>query len=219
MAGQEPEFASAGAVAGLAREVDGLRRAVDTLTELPARVDELAGLLTQVLNDLAASNSRPGPPVAPSWLDLDPGEVRAVLAELLDWMAAVYVRYPDAARSLPSCWLWHPDVVEELLWLQRAWHAAYRDANASVQLAGDWHDRLRPGVVRRIHTALRDCELSRHRPAHPRAVVPLGDVAAELVAEWWATGREHPAPEPSGELVAEADAYEHGNYGRPGGRR
>jgi hypothetical protein len=38
------EFASAAAVAGVAREVDGLRRAVAPLLEIPARVDDLARL-------------------------------------------------------------------------------------------------------------------------------------------------------------------------------
>ena len=40
----------------------------------------------------------------------------ATLAELGEWLRVVYLRYPDAASGLPECWLWHPDVVEELLW-------------------------------------------------------------------------------------------------------
>ena len=58
----------------------------------------------------------------------------------------MFLRYPDGVAVLPECWLWHPDVVEELLWLMHAWRAAYEGRGASVQLAGDWHDRQRPGV-------------------------------------------------------------------------
>jgi len=53
-------------------------------------------------------------------------------------MGAMYLRYPDAAATLPDCWLWHPDLVEELLWLSHAWTAAYQGPDASVALAGDW---------------------------------------------------------------------------------
>ena len=69
----------------------------------------------------------------------------------------MFLRYPDGVAVLPECWLWHPDVVEELLWLMHAWRAAYEGRGASVQLAGDWHDRQRPGVVRRVRTAVGSC--------------------------------------------------------------
>jgi hypothetical protein len=29
----------------------------------------------------------------------------------------IFLRYPDGAGALPECWLYHPDVVEELTWL------------------------------------------------------------------------------------------------------
>ena len=49
-------------------------------------------------------------------------------ATLAGWVAGIYLRYLDAAQSLPECWLWHPEVVEELLWLHTAWLHAYRPA-------------------------------------------------------------------------------------------
>lgn len=80
----------------------------------------------------------------------------------------MYVRFPEG--SLPGCWLWHPDVVEELLWLCEAWEVAYRGPEASVQRAGDWHDRLRPGVARWARRAAEDCSLRTHLEPGPREV-------------------------------------------------
>ena len=87
-----------------------------------------------------------------SWLDADldphdPSVAEDILTRLAQWVAGVYLRYPDA--RLPDCWLWHPEVVEELLWLHQAWLAAYAEG-ARVTAAADWHDRYRPGVVARI---------------------------------------------------------------------
>jgi hypothetical protein len=86
-----------------------------------------------------------------------------MLGELAGWLHAVFLRYPDGVAVLPECWLWHPDVVEELLWLMCAWRAAYEGRGASVQLAGDWHDRQRPGVIRRVKTAAGSCSPERHQ--------------------------------------------------------
>jgi hypothetical protein len=202
---QEPEFASAAAVAGLAREVEGLRRGVDPLRELPGRVDDLARLVAQLADAVKALSARKAATPAPSWLMLptEAHTARAVLEELTAWMAAVYLRYTDGAGSLPECWCWHPDVVEELLWLMHAWCAAYQGTQASVALAGDWHDRQRPGVVRRIRQAAGTCSLENHitRPGwdHTPTGAPRVPSAAatELIAAWWGAHRDQPAPEPA----------------------
>jgi hypothetical protein len=216
---QEPRFASAAALAGLAGEVEALRRATDPLRQLPARVDELARLLARVANELADHTAHSGPVAAPSWLMLpaDPAIAQQVLGELTGWMGAVYLRYADAASSLPDCWLWHPDVVEELLWLMHAWATAYQGAAASVALAGDWHDRYRPGVVRRIKATAGTCSLENHpgRAARPDAVgdVPLTE-AADGIAAWWATRRDQLAPEPTEQQLATADRRQRGGLRR-----
>ena len=96
----------------------------------------------------------------------------------------------------------HPDAVEELLWLMHAWRAAYQSRGASVQLAGDWHDRQRPGVVRRLRTAVGSCSRERHQTrvgwnTTPQGAVPVPSVdAVHLIAWWWAGARDQPAPEP-----------------------
>jgi hypothetical protein len=212
-------YADAEAVAGLAREIEALRQSIDKLRGLPSRVDELAQLVAQLAEATAASTAAAAGGVA-SWLDL-PTEVDAayaVLGELLAWMQVVYLRYPDAAAGLPDCWLWHPDVVEELLWLMHAWLAAYRDDNAPVSLAGDWHDRYRPGVARRITSTAGRCSLENHQPRDGQPlpggpVVPVAG-AAEQIATWWATTRTGPAPEPDEWHLATANARR-----RPGTRR
>jgi hypothetical protein len=216
-------YADAGAVAGLAREIEALRQAIDKLPidklpGLPARLNELAGLVAQLAEATTAATSEVGG--VPSWLDLpaDVDAAYAVLGELLSWMQVVYLRYPDAAAGLPDCWLWHPDVVEELLWLMHAWLAAYRDDKAPMSLAGDWHDRYRPGVVRRITSNAGRCSLENHQPrdGQPLPSAPVVPVAgaAEQIATWWATTRTDPAPEPDQWHLATASARR-----RPGARR
>jgi hypothetical protein len=207
-----------GAVAGLAREIEALRQSIDQLRGLPSRVDELAELVAQLADAVNASPAVAGG--VASWLDL-PAEVKtaaAVLGELLAWMQVVYLRYPDAAAGLPDCWLWHPDVTEELLWLMQAWLDAYRNDKAAVTLAGDWHDRYRPGVVRRITTTAGRCSLENHQPrdGHPLPGAPVVPVvgAAEQIATWWASSRTNPAPEPDEWHLATAHTRR-----QPGARR
>ena len=197
--GEEP-----GPVAGLARQVDALRRQVEPLTGLRERVDDLAGLLAELTETVTALTARRGPTPCPSWLVLptDDELARRVLGELVAWLELVYLRYPDAAQGLPECWCWHPDVVEELLWLMHAWLAAYQGTAASVGLAADWHDRHRPGVVRRLRGSVGSCSIEAHqtREGWPREaggppIVP-GVEALPVIARWWGSHRHEDAPEP-----------------------
>lgn len=192
-------------LAALAREVDALRRVVDGLEQVPERVDQLGRLVGQLSEALAAVTARRRIPAAPSWLLApgDTGETRRLLDELCGWLQAVFLRYPDAVKVLPECWLWHPEVVEELLWLLHAWLAAYQGPAASVGAAGDWHDRQRPGVVNRIRKEAGSCSIERHQtrpgwnaPAGAPVPVPGAD-HTELIARWWAGGRDSTAPEPA----------------------
>jgi hypothetical protein len=201
--GGDDEFARVEALAGLAREVDGLRRHLEALAAVSDRVDDLARTVAQLADAVSAMPARPGPTVASSWLTAptESEATRQLLAELVAWLHAVFLRYPDGVAVLPECWLWHPDAVEELLWLMHAWRAAYQARGASVQLAGDWHDRQRPGVVRRLRTAVGSCSRERHQTragwnTTPRGAVPVpGADAAHLIAWWWAGARDQPAPE------------------------
>ena len=203
-----------GVVAGLAREVDGLRRAVEALGELPGRVDALTRLTTDLADAVAALTARKAAATCPSWLLLpaDPADAARLLDELTGWLAAVYLRYPDGIDHLPECWCWHPDVVEELLWLMHAWAAAYQGPQASVALVGDWHDRQRPGVVRRIRQSAGSCSIENHqdrpgwtrRPSAAPQVPGLDAVAG--IARWWGAHRDDEAPEPPPRLASVGQA-------------
>jgi hypothetical protein len=121
-----------------------------------------------------------------------------VLADLIGWLGRVYLRYSDATRGLPDCWLWHPDVVEELVWLRHAWHDAYKSGDASVRAAGDWHDRLRPGVARRIATYTEACSLESHLSGRGTAAAPVPMTQAmEPITAWWVQRRTDPGPAPT----------------------
>jgi hypothetical protein len=203
--------ASEAAMAGLAREVEGLRKATNELGPLSMRVEDLARVVQDLAAKLAETPAQRNP--AFSWLAMpaDPETTREVLDGLCPWLQEVFLRYPDGAVALPECWLWHPDVVEELLWLMRTWLAAYEDEDASPLRAGDWHDRYRPGVVKRIKAATARCSLenhlagaSHHRPA---PVVPLADAVGQMAA-WWSTTRDQAAPEPTPEHLEAARAAE-----------
>jgi hypothetical protein len=126
---------------------------------------------------------RPGP--GPSWLVVASwDEAEAIMTVLVPWLSAVYLRYPDAV--LPSCWAWHPAAVEELWWLCRAWHDAYACEEPSSQRAGDWHDRQRPSVARRLFESLRRCRLAKHVDVadHAHPVVPGADTVAHVTTAW-----------------------------------
>lgn len=205
----EPPISAA--VAGLARELEVLRRRLGKLDDLSTRVTDLARVVTNLVADVASGTATgAGGAPATSWLALadDEPTARAVLDELTGWMTHVYLCYADARRSLPPCWLWHPDIVEELLWLMQAWTAAYRDDDATVARAADWHDRYRPGVVRRVGELSKNCSLEEHQ-AHRR--VPSGGVpaisAVPAIAAWWGDGLQHCGipPEPTPEQLAEDD--------------
>ncbi|NWJ71503.1 hypothetical protein HX744_13425 [Pseudonocardia sp. ICBG1122] len=192
-------------VAGLASEVDVLRRRVDTLGPLTARVDRLDEIAARTADTLKTVIGRKAKPPAPSWLlaPTDPGEIAGLVDELTAWLGAVFLRYPDGASVLPECWLWHPDVVEELLWLAHAWLAAYQGPDASVAAAGDWHDRQRPGVTARIRKSAGSCSIEAHqtRPgwsAPGGAAVPVpGLEHAPAITRWWAQHRDQAPPEPA----------------------
>lgn len=212
--GRTPPPAPPDAVAALARQVGRLQETL-TAADVPALREDVqsltgtvAGLAEQVadLAEAGAGQERP----APSWLwpaevD-DPALAVAVAGQLLDgligWVRRVYVQFDDA--RLPECWLWHPGIVEELVWLWCAWRAAYRSRAATVQRAADWHDRHRPGVVRRIKETAGSCSLREHLEPHPEPTVPTAD-AAPAIAGWRAVPGE-PAPVPTGEQIRAADA-------------
>lgn len=100
-------------------------------------------------------------------------------------------------------------MVEELWWLRHAHHAAYHGRAACWRDVGDWHDRQRPGVTRRIREALGDCELSRHVPGadrhQPTAPVPLANAASPVAGHWT---RHRTTPDPTDQQLTDADQHD-----------
>lgn len=199
------------AAVAMAREVERAGRRIDEVEK------NLRGLVDAVA--LLARPAPGGPPVT-SWLDpggpanparpvLGPDDVARMLDDLAGWLARVYLRYEGAA--LPTCWAWHPDVVEELLWLRGAHADAYEGRMASWQRAGDWHDRQRPGVVKRLRAVADSCELDRHRDGQDRArvgvipPVPMADHLSQLAAAWVNGAR---TPDVTVDLLGEAARYD-----------
>jgi hypothetical protein len=195
----------------LAREVEVLRR---DLRGVRARIDQMASVLAVLAESKAAPRIGTSAAETPSWLDApsDPGrsaqnnraarDAERLLANLASWVGGIYLRYSDA-RGLPECWLWHPDVVEELLWLHAAWLDAHQP-DVPVSAVGDWHDRQRPGVVKRIREFAGLCSLESHLPGaemHVRAPVAPIAHAVPVIAAWWAIARADPAPVPSDEQL------------------
>ena len=184
------------AVTGLAREVETVRRTL-AVTASAAELARVADLVTDLSQLISPAGTPAAPP--PSWLALpdDADAAATVLADLVGWLGQIYLRYSDA-QSLPECWLWHPDVVEELVWLRHAWFDAYKAGDASVRAAGDWHDRLRPGVTRRIAGYTKACSLESHLPERATGAtpVPVADAVDPIVA-WWAGRRTERGPAPT----------------------
>lgn len=157
-----------------------------------------------------------GPPAVRSWLlAVDVEQAVADLADLVGWVERVYLRYSRA--HLSSCWLWHPEVVEELWWLRGAHADAYDPEDGSWLRVGDWHDRQRPGVQQRVNGLLGKCSLSRHtdrngRPAEVAepAPPPLGAHHAAVAVAWTATRTAGPAP--TAALLGEAEQSEYAQH-------
>jgi hypothetical protein len=193
------------ALAGLAAELEALRRLV---ASLGCRVDDLGSVTAGLADRLRVQATPAGPRAISTWLvaPADGQVTLQVLEELQAWVKTVFLRYKDGAQALPECWLWHPAIVEELLWLMHAWLAASQGENASVGLVGDWHDRYRPGVARRIQGTFGNCSLEVHRDGYPDSLnSKRRPDAAEHIALWWAQAREERAPEPTPEHLAGGD--------------
>ena len=199
-------------VVGLGREVEALRRVVDRherttqtvadrLADLESRVGSSAATLVDLAEQIGELAS--GGQVSSahqSWFDTtDSVQGQSRLDDLARWLDRVYFQFPDAA--LPSCWIWHPSVVEELLWLRRSWTEAFTGSTAAIFRVADWHDRQRPGVVARIR-ALNDgvCSLEQHAAGAEQdrrpPTTPAVD-AVPLIADWWTSRRSEPPPYPS----------------------
>ena len=209
----------AGQVVALGREVESLRRISDThrgkfraiddqLGQVESRVGSLAAALAGFADQLAElATGEDGLAQHMSWFEMDDSAVAYQrLTDLMTWLDRVYLQFPDAV--LPTCWLWHPSVVEELLWLRRSWLEAFTGRTAAVFRVADWHDRQRPGVVARIRALGGGvCSLDQHERGAEQdrqpPTVPIAGAAAGMAA-WWTADREDAPPYPTEDQLMEA---------------
>jgi len=194
--------------AALAGELDRQGRRITTLEN---QASDAKGAIQSLARDVATLASY----VAPggdrklrSWLLADnPKLASEDLKALAQWLDAVWLRYPDAV--LPSCWAWHPALVEELHVLRLAHVEAFDPKRGTIAKAADWHDRLRPHAAARIAEAYRRCGLTRHTPAGPaHQPAPSAPLTGHLsmTAQAWATSKTTPTPTPN--QLHEAHQYD-----------
>jgi hypothetical protein len=192
----------------IGRELDRLTRRVQQLGDAKGWDDDLRGMWKTIrhLGDgLTALLAPAGKDDSSAWL-LQVGEEPEKLAErltdLVEWLDKVFLRYPGT--ELPSCWLWHPAVIEELLWL-RAYHAQAYGPQGNPTAQGMWHDQSLPRLVERIRKYLGSCSLQDHKPggqaAKDPAAAPLAGHIGAIVESWTTTGLP---PEPSDEQLEDA---------------
>lgn len=174
-------------LAALAAGIERVTRRLDTVT---TKQDTLTKAVAQLVR---AQEPDEREPLVPS-LDNQPP---AAVVDLLDWLERIYLAYDGA--TLGACWCWHPGVVEELTWLRGAHQAVY--ATRDWVRVGDWHDRMRPGVVRRVSDTLRACHIDDHRPTPAGPTVPLADALGPIAA---ARATEDPVPAPTDEQTERA---------------
>lgn len=189
-------------VTAVARELERTNRRVQAIDTAVAQL--AADVQTLVAR---AGGTEGGPPM--SWLlEDDPGRLAMMLEDLGQWVLRVYLWYPKTA--LPSCWMWHPALVEELLVLRQSHAEAFGEGVRSPVKAQDFHERYLPGVIARVGSAYADCELARHAPGaggDRRGQCPDLPLwaAADRVAQSWVT-RQFPDPTP--QEITQAEIYD-----------
>lgn len=206
------------AIVALSRD---LQRALRRLDTVDANVLQLAADVTALATRLAdddPDDTPEGAPAVRSWLLADHPHFNAHndLAQLIWWIDRVYLRYTNS--RLAPCWLWHPEVIEELTWLRGAHADAYHPQDGSWLRVGDWHDRQRPGVERRIHALLGSCGLTRHttyngRPADVTEPAPPPLARhADAIADAWTGHPRTAGPTPTDEQLADAETAHQQQY-------
>jgi hypothetical protein len=184
----------------IGRELDRHSRRLQELGDARGWDDELRGMwkaFRHLEEGLVALLAPGGKDDGRAWLlqvGEDPEKLDERLRDLETWLNAVYLRYPG--NELPSCWAWHPWLIEELLWLRRYHAKAYGSQDDPVA-QGMWHDQSMPRLVERVRKHLGSCSLQDHKPAGQAAKEPLAAPLAghiHAVAEAWSTTGLPPAP-------------------------
>jgi hypothetical protein len=184
-----------GAALALARELENLRRTVARVEATAASAKETAETAVRTAARTAGRND----------------QVEGLRTQLGEVVPQLLVRHQAALDCLPPCWMFHGEVVEDLLWLKACWVAAHRAPDAKPTAAADWHERWLPGVTGRLRHRMGTggCSFTNHQQAsteyriaqerHPDQRVPAIDPdTAAAYARWWVQTRGRSDATPPG---------------------
>lgn len=193
-------------------QVAALAGAIDKITRNDTKQDDQIKTTAEQVTDLYGRVKKLGAgketDEAPHFCWLlagDPAQAYEQLAHLVDWVERVYLRYPRTA--LPSCWMWHPWAVEELLVLKDAHSAAYAPKTAPKDRL-DFHEKYLPNVRDRIDEELgtHTLELHQDRDMLPPPVPVADPMTVSRVVPEWVDNKV--MPHPTGAEIADAFAYD-----------
>ena len=161
-----PEEGAVSGFAGLRRELDEVRRDLESVAETVAAVDAREALLPE-------EEPNEPQPVWWSWHHVT-GEKRGELWQhLLGFVRWVNKRYffDKPNEAIASCWFQHGMVVEELTGVWAAWHAALHGAKEPTNDYAAWHRYYFWPAMERITQVTKDCRgLKGHEEIVPRPV-------------------------------------------------
>jgi hypothetical protein len=133
-------------VAQLRRQTD------DHFVETAATLGEHAAAIERIVARNA--RTRPVPPVP--WHTLSVDDAQREWELLAGWIDQMFVPWGEVTRAeLPDCWALHRPVLVQLSWLRGLHVQAYRPGSDPV-LAGEWHVRWSPAVLRKISQVIND---------------------------------------------------------------
>jgi len=120
-------------LAALPGAVSDLHDRVERIGELAGEVQDLADVVERLAEE---------PTDQPRVIDLAhiaPDERAHRLTELAEWLRdVVYPGWPWVQERLRPCWILHPGIVNDVLYLRAAYTAAYEDPAGRAHHAADW---------------------------------------------------------------------------------
>ncbi|WP_068929385.1 hypothetical protein [Planobispora rosea] len=162
----------------LSERTNHLGNRIETLTALS---EEVRGLSASVAKLLEKPAKEDAPSLVVDLAHIPDENLPDALAELLSWVRDVlFVGWPHTQSFLGRCWLHHPEVVNAMMWLRAAYHAAYDAEETSPHRAADFYFWLRD-VMKWVEERTR-CA---HRSDRPHDLFSDrrddGDVLAEVL--------------------------------------
>lgn len=197
--------------ADTAAGVQGLRGSVDGLAEAVARLQHSDG------SPEAEQATEPDESKVVDWSSLEAEQAGEEWQRLVDWVGGWLVpTYGITVGQLRPCWALHPRAREELSWLRSTWHYAYRTGGVvPPTVAGDWHQRYLPGVIKALESEWQGprggrgvaCDVGQHYdratqqvfllPERLRAADPSSAHLALSTPDRWLTSGEALQPAPT----------------------